>query len=141
MTIWRTFTCCSHRVYHAREGAVDLQAKEEYLWLEQAPRQWYLMFDRFMMSSGFTRLEDDHCCYSKWLDNSYIMQLLYVDDMLVAGSSMKDIVNLKANLTKNFSMKDLDPARKFLGMRINRERKKTVESITDRVHEEGVEEI
>ena len=30
--------------------------------LEQAPRQWYLKFDRFMVSSDFTRLETDHCC-------------------------------------------------------------------------------
>jgi len=42
------------------------------------------------------------------------MLLLYVDDMLVAGFSMKEIVNLKAILAEEFSMKDLGPARKFL---------------------------
>ena len=37
---------------------------------------------------------------------------------------MKDIVNLKAKLAKEFSMKDLDPAKKILEMRISRVREK-----------------
>ena len=94
-----------------------------------------------MMSSGFTKLEADHCYYFKWFENSYIMLLLYVDDMLVVGFSMKDIMNLKASLAEEFSMKNLGPARKILGMRINRERKEVVESITGRVREEDAEEV
>jgi len=66
------------------------------------------------MSSGFTRLEADHCCYSKWFENSYIMLLLYVDDMLVVGFSMKEIVNLKASLAEEFSMKTWVLREKFL---------------------------
>ena len=76
-----------------------------------------------MVSSDFTRLETDHCCYSKWFENFYIMLLLYVDDMLVVGSNMKEIVNLKASLAKEISMKDLGLTRKILGMRINREKR------------------
>jgi len=33
--------------------------------LKQALRQWYLKFDRFMVSSGFKRLQANHYCYSK----------------------------------------------------------------------------
>jgi len=35
--------------------------------------------------------------------------------MLVAGSNMKEIVNLKAKLVKEYSIKDLDPVKKILG--------------------------
>ena len=91
--------------------------------MKQFPRQWYLKFDRFLMSSGFTRLHTDHCCYFKWFENSYIILLLYVDDMLVVGSSMKEILNLKAKLAKEFSMKDLSLAKKILGMRISTEKR------------------
>ena len=42
------------------------------------------------------------------------MLLLYVDDMLVNGSSMKEIVNLKDSLAKEFTLKDLGPVRKIL---------------------------
>ena len=85
--------------------------------------QWYLKFDRFMVSSDFTTLEADHCCYSKWFENSYMMLLLYIDNMFVTGSSMKEIVNLNTSLAEKFSMKDLAPGRKILGMRIIREKR------------------
>jgi len=107
--------------------------KKSFYDLKLAPRQWYLNFDRFMVSNDFTRLKVDHCCYFKWFENSYIMLLLYVDDMLVAGSSMKEIANLKASLAKESSMKNLGTVRKILGMRISREKKETVESIIHRV--------
>jgi len=81
--------------------------KKSLCGLKQAPRQWYLKFDIFMVSSEFARLQADRCCHSKWFENSFIIILLYVDNMLVAESSMKKIVNLKAKLTEEFSMKDL----------------------------------
>ena len=43
--------------------------------------------------------------------------------MLVVESSMKEIVNLKAKFAKEFSMKDLGPTKKILGMRISREKR------------------
>ena len=49
--------------------------------------------------------------------------LLYVDDMLVAGSNMQDINVLKIKLAKSFAMKDLGAAKQILGMRITRDRK------------------
>ena len=51
--------------------------------LKQAPRQWYKKFDSFMHRIGFKRCEVDHCYYVKSFDNSYIILLLYVDDMLI----------------------------------------------------------
>ena len=51
------------------------------------------------------------------------MLLLYIDDMLVVESNMKEIVNLKASLAKEFSMKNLSLARKILRMRISREKR------------------
>ena len=68
------------------------------------------------------------------------MLLFYVDDMLVEGSNIKEIVNLKARLTEEFSMKDLSYAKKFFEMRISRERKETIESITCRACK-GAEEV
>jgi len=114
--------------------------KKSIYGLKQVPRQWYLKFNIFMASSEYTRLQTDHCCYFKYFKNSYIILLLYVDDMLVVGPSMKKIVNLKAQLARDFSMKNLSPAKKMLGMRINKE-KKTVEAVTSTVHTEGAEEV
>ncbi|KAL5798714.1 hypothetical protein ACOSQ2_003534 [Xanthoceras sorbifolium] len=91
--------------------------KKSLYGLKQAPRQWYKKFDSFISSNSFTRCQADHCCYIKKFDNSFIILLLYVDDILVAGSDMQEIINLKRELSKQFAMKDLGAAKQILGMR------------------------
>ena len=87
--------------------------------MKQAPRQWYMKFDKFMTEQGFSRCHFDHCVYFKMLDNgSYIILLLYVDDMLVVESNMQDINVPKKKLANLFAMKDLGVAKKILVMKI-----------------------
>ena len=69
--------------------------------------QWYKKFDSFMYRIGFKRCEVDYCCYVKSFDNSYIILLLYVDDMLIVGFDIEKINDLKKQLSKQFAMKDL----------------------------------
>jgi hypothetical protein len=79
-----------------------------------------------MIEQGYSRCHYDHCVYFKRIENgSYIILLLYVDDMLVAGSNMQDINMLKKKLSNSFAMKDLGAAKKILGMRITRDKKKS----------------
>lgn len=75
-----------------------------------------------MCNSGFMRYQVDHCCYVKRFGDSYIILLLYVDDMLIAVSNIQEINNLKKELSKHFAMKDLGVAKQILGMRISRDR-------------------
>ena len=63
--------------------------KKSLYGLKQAPRQWYLKFHKFMSEQSYTRCHSDHYVYlKKQNDGNYIILLLYVDDMLVAGSIM-----------------------------------------------------
>lgn len=75
-----------------------------------------------MSKSGFHRSEKDQCCYFKKYTDSYVFLLLYVDDMLIAGSRMKEINSLTASLSSEFEMKDLGAVKQILGMRISRDR-------------------
>jgi hypothetical protein len=75
-----------------------------------------------MRNNGFNRCDMDHCCYVKKFVDSYIILALYVDDMLIAGSSVTEINLLMQQLAENFEMKDLGPAKQILGMRIFRNR-------------------
>ena len=69
------------------------------------------------------------------------MLLLYVDDMLVVGSSMREIVNLNSILVKEFSM-DLGATKKKSQNKDQQvERKEAIESTTSRVREKGVEKV
>ncbi|KAE8697637.1 putative tRNA ligase [Hibiscus syriacus] len=69
------------------------------------------------------RLNADPCAYFKRSgDNDFVILLLYVDDMLVAGPNKDNIEELKAQLAREFEMKDLGSANKILGMQIHRDR-------------------
>ena len=72
--------------------------------LKQVPRQWYNKFNFFMIESGSCKAEKDPCCYFKKYTDSYVFLLLCVDDMLIAGSSMSEINNLKTRLSTMFEM-------------------------------------
>lgn len=62
--------------------------------LKQAPRCWYKRFDSFIISLGYSRLHADPCAYFKRFgDNDFVILLLYVDDMLVAGPTKIVSVN------------------------------------------------
>ncbi|KAG6733210.1 hypothetical protein I3842_01G215700 [Carya illinoinensis] len=108
-------------VVQGKEGSV-CRLKKSLYGLKQAPRQWYKKFDNFMHSAGYIRCQADHCCYVRHFDNSYIILLLYVDDMLIAGASIDEINNLKKQMSEHFAMKDLGAAKQILGMRIVRDR-------------------
>ena len=97
--------------------------KKSLYGLNQSPRQWYKWFDSFMLLHGFKKFEYDRCVYIKIVDGSPIYLLLYVDDMLIAAKSRKEINTVKKLLSSEFDMKDLGVAKKILGMEITRDRK------------------
>lgn len=118
-------------IYMAQPEGFQIVGKEDWVCklkrslygLKQAPRQWYLKFDNFMERTGYRKCEMDHCCYVKKFKSSYIILLLYVDDMLIAGADMKEIIKLKKQMSEEFEMKDLGPAKQILGMNIVRNKK------------------
>jgi Reverse transcriptase (RNA-dependent DNA polymerase) len=74
-----------------KENHVCLLKKSLY-GLKQSPKQWYMRFDAFMKSIGFSRSQYDNCLYFKKLaDGNYMYLLLYVDDMLVAALNKEEI--------------------------------------------------
>jgi hypothetical protein len=76
-----------------------------------------------MIKISYNKCEYDCCGYVRCLDDgSYIFLLLYVDDMLIAARSMKEINKLKALLSREFDMKDLGATKKILEMEIPRDR-------------------
>jgi hypothetical protein len=82
-------------------------------------------FDNFVMGQKYTRSKYDHCVHlCRIQDGSYFYLLLYVDDMLIASKSRVEIDKLKAQLSKEFEMKDLGEAKKILRIEINRDRQR-----------------
>jgi len=75
-----------------------------------------------MLSHGFKRSDYDSCVYLKIVNGSAIYLLFYVDDMLITAKDKSEIAKLKAQLSKEFEMKDLGAAMKILGMEITRDK-------------------
>ena len=72
-----------------------------------------------MLSQGYKRSDIDHCLYTKRAkDGSLLILILYVDDMLLAGTNIDELAALKAKLNDSFDMKDLGDENHILGMHI-----------------------
>ena len=100
-------------------------AEKVSLWLKIVARQWYKRFDSFMTSHIFRMSSYDSCIYFKEVsDGSFVYLLLYVDDMLIPTKDMREIIKVKAQLSKEFEMKDLGAAKKILGIEILRDKEK-----------------
>ena len=97
--------------------------KKSLYGLKKSPRWWYKRFDRFMLDQKYTRSQFDHCVYfKKLIDGSFIYFLLYIDGMLLACKSKVEINRLKLQMNREFKMKDLEEAKKILGMKIASDR-------------------
>ena len=84
---------------------------------KQELRCWYKRFDSFIMNLEYNKLNSNYYAYyKKFEDNDFIILLLCMDNMLVAAPNKDRVQELKAQLAKEFEMKELGPANKLLGM-------------------------
>jgi len=91
--------------------------------LKQSLRQWYKKFNSYMIKIGYKIYEYNYCVYVKSLnDDSFIFSVTYMDDILIVVKSISDVNKLTTLLSREFNMKDLDDAKKILGMKIYRGR-------------------
>jgi len=96
--------------------------------LKQAPKMSYAKLDAFFKSQGCDNIDPNACLYLMMDDGEIIIVLVYVDDLLLVGSSMEAINKIKKALRKRFEMKDLGEAKVILGLEISRD--KTLGTLT-----------
>jgi hypothetical protein len=84
--------------------------------LKQAPRAWYGRIDVYLISSGFQKILSEATLYVKKINNDILIISLYVNDLLVTGSTIQHDGELKQKMVQVFEMIDLGLMRFFLGM-------------------------
>ena len=94
--------------------------------LKQASRSWNIKFDQVIKLYGFEKSPDEPCVYKKIQGIVVVFLVLYVDDILLIGNSVKVLSDVKGYLKKQFDMKDLGEANYILEIKLLRDRKNKV---------------
>jgi hypothetical protein len=107
-------------VVKGQEGMVCRLVKSLYC-LKQAPKQWHEKFDKTLTSVGFVVNEADKCVYYRYGGGEGVILCLYVDDILIFGTSLNASKEVKEFLSQSFEMKDLGEADAILNIKLVRE--------------------
>jgi hypothetical protein len=107
-------------VANGQEGMVCKLLKSLY-GLKQAPKQWHEKFDRTLTYADFLVNEADTCVYYRYGGGEGVILCLYVDDILIFGTNLNVIKEVKDLLSNNFEMKDLGEADVIHNVKLLRE--------------------
>jgi hypothetical protein len=76
--------------------------------MKQAPKQSHEKFNVTLISAGFSVNEVDRCVYYRHGGGQGVILCLYVDDILIFGTSLDVMNEVKTLLCQSFNMKDMD---------------------------------
>ena len=62
----------------------------------------------------------DKCVYTKYIEKECVIIALYVDDILIFGTSLSVVHSTKRLLASQFDMKDMGEAKVILGVKITK---------------------
>ena len=96
------------------EGVV-LRLNKALYGLKNAPRAWNRKWNEMVTSQGFKQLQSDTCVYRRDEGSRRIWVLMYVDDILVMGTSTHDIERAKRDLSTLFCHEGHGKYSVFLG--------------------------
>ena len=100
-----------------KEGHV-LRLKKALYGLKQASRAWYFKLHSCLISLGFIKSNHEPSLYLKQSNSNTIIVGVYVDDLIVAGSSSAGIENFMGEMTREFDMSDLGFLSSYLGIEV-----------------------
>ena len=86
--------------------------------LKQAPQAWFERFTTHLLSLGFIASTADPSLFVFHSKNAILYLLLYVDDIIITGTSPTLITDLISTLQNTFELKDLGPIHYFLGLQL-----------------------
>ena len=91
--------------------------KKSIYGLKQSPRCWNSVLDQFLKKIGFVQATSDPCLYMA-SEGELFLIAVYVDDIVLAGSSDVRMKEVKQALSQKFQVKDLGDLHYFLGVKV-----------------------
>jgi hypothetical protein len=105
--------------------------------LRQASRNWYVTIRKWFLMYGLKPSAADPCVFVfARQDGAALVVVLYVDDMMIAGSNKEIADEFKQAIMKRFAVKDLGDLRWILGMEVIRDRKRGTLEINQKIYVE-----
>jgi hypothetical protein len=86
--------------------------------LKQVPKQCHEKFDVTLISLGFSVNDADWCVYYHYCAGQGVILFLYTDDILIFGTSLDVINEVKTFLYQSFDMEDLGEADAILNIKL-----------------------
>ena len=105
--------------YTVPTGCNCIRLKRALYGLKQALRAWNKDINEKLHSLGFTKLQSEPCLYLHYQDNDICIISLYVDDLVIAASSMAVISHVKSKLQQLYQIKDLGVIDEILGCKVS----------------------
>jgi Reverse transcriptase (RNA-dependent DNA polymerase) len=106
-----------------KENGLVCKLKKAIYGLKQSPRAWYGKLSSTLVKIGYKKCEADSSVFIKRSQKGIIVILIYVDDLVITGSDLSGIEDLKHHLNREFDIKDLGNLKYFLGIEIARSNK------------------
>ena len=101
-----------------KDSSLSCHLRKSLYGLKQAPRAWYAKMDNFLLDNGFSRCHSYNTIYTKKVGKSFIILVIYVDDLILTSSDPKHINHVKSSLKNKFEMTDLGHLHYFLSLQV-----------------------
>ena len=89
-----------------------------------------IRFDQAITLYSFEKNLDEPCAYKRIQGTKVVFLVLYIDDILLIGKDIEVLSSVKGWLQKQFDMKDLGEANYILGIKLLRDRKNKMLSLS-----------
>ena len=87
--------------------------------LKQSANLWNTTLVKFMQSQNLDQSKLDPCVFIRKTNKETLYVLIWVDDVIMSGSSLAVVNNFKANFGSTFKIKDLGVLKWFLGIQFD----------------------
>jgi len=108
--------------FEQHDSSFSLRLRRALYGLKQAPRAWFSELRAALQQLGFQQSAADPALFSSMQGENSVIVLVYVDDLLLAASSMQALGAAKQSILQRFEGRDLGEAKCFLGLEIRRDR-------------------
>ena len=93
-----------------------MASKKSLYGLKQSGRNWNNLLHTYLIQEGFSQSMTDPCVYTRNNEDTMVVLLIWVDDIVIAASDHVVLTDVKNVLKTRFNMTDLGQLSWFLGI-------------------------